>query len=309
MAKWTAADIPDLKGKSAIVTGANGGLGYYTALELASAGAQVTLACRSQKKGEDALARMRQEVPGTDIELMSVDMGDQLSIRAFAAAYKKKHRRLHLLVNNAGVVAQPLSRTRQGFELQMGTNYFGPFALTGRLLPLLKNTPGARIVNVASVAHKFGRLPLDDVNWEKRRYNEWLGYGQSKLALLLFTYELQRRLDQSGARAIALAAHPGYASTGLASSEMKLAQHWLGKKALDLGNKLFAHSAHAGALCSLYAATADAKGGDYIGPDGIGEMRGAPKKVRSTRASHDAKAARKLWTISEKLTGVKYLGA
>ena len=308
MAKWNASQIPSLKGKNAIVTGANGGLGYYTALELARAGAQVTLACRSQPKGEAAMQHMLDEVPGANIELTRVDMGDQASIRAFAAAWKRKKRKLHLLVNNAGVVAQPLSRTPQGFELQMGTNYFGPFALTGLLLPVLRRTPGARIVNVASVAHKFGRLPLGDVNWENRKYNEWLGYGQSKLALLLYTYELQRRLVKNRSTAIAVAAHPGYASTGLASSEMKLAQHWLGKRALDLGNKLFAHSAHAGALCSLYAATvAGVKGGEYYGPDGIGEMRGAPKKVRSTRATHDVAAARKLWAISEKLTGVKYL--
>ncbi|HVT36947.1 MAG TPA: oxidoreductase [Nevskiaceae bacterium] len=308
MAQWSAADIPDLSGRNAIVTGANGGLGYYTALELARAGARVTLACRSQRKGEEAMEHIRALVPGADIELMSIDMGDLASVRKFAGAWKRKKRKLHLLVNNAGIVAQPLSRTPQGFELQMGVNYFGPFALTGLLLPLIKSTPGARIVNVASVAHKFGWLPLDDVNWERRRYNEWLGYGQSKLAMLLWTYELQRRLKKSGARAIALAAHPGYAATNLVSSEMRLARHWLGRKALDLGNKLFAHSAHDGALCSLYAATAAAaKGGDYIGPGGLGEMRGPPKKVKSTRASHDAAAARKLWTLSEQLTGVDYL--
>jgi NAD(P)-dependent dehydrogenase (short-subunit alcohol dehydrogenase family) len=310
MARWNADAIPSLKGKRAIVTGANGGLGYFTALELARHGAQVTIACRSSARAEAAADKIRAAAPEARLEVMLVDVGDLDSIRVFAAKFKARHRRLDILCNNAGVVAQPLARTRQGFEFQMGTNYFGPFVLTGLLLDLIRATPAARVVNVASVAHKFGRLPMDDLNWEKRRYNEWRGYGQSKLALLLFTYELQRRLQKVGIDAISVAAHPGYAATNLVSSEMKLASHWLGKAAMDLGNRLLAQPAEMGALATLMAATsADIKGGDYIGPGGIGEMRGYPKKVRSTRASHNLESASQLWTASEQLTGLSYLSA
>lgn len=310
MAKWTTQNIPDLEGRRAIVTGANSGLGYHTALELARRGAHVVMACRSATKAEAARTLMLAEAPRAELEIMALDVGDLESVRSFCAAYRKRHARLDLLINNAGVVAQPLGRTPQGFELQIGTNYFGPFAMTAHLLETLARTPGARIVNVASIAHQFARLPLADLNWERRAYNEWLGYGQSKLALLMHTYELDRRLRAAQMDVSAIAAHPGYAATGLVSSEMVLAKHWLGQRLMQLGNQILAQPAHMGALATLYAATsAEARGGDYIGPGGLAQFRGFPQKVKSTRASHNREAATRLWAETEQYTGLSYLPA
>lgn len=306
MSQWTSKDIPALEGRLAIVSGANSGIGYHTALELGRRGARVILACRSATKAQAAALLLRTAAPGAHFEVRSLDVSDLDSVRRFADDFKASHAQLDILCNNAGVVAQPLSRSAQGFELQMATNYFGGYALTGLLLERLQATPGARIVNVASNAHKWGRMVLDDLNWERRRYNEWLGYGQSKLAVLLHTYELQRRLQRAGSPLIAVAAHPGYAATNFAANDMQLAKSWLGRQALAIGG-LFAHSSEMGALPSLYAATAaDVRGGEYFGPGGLGEMRGYPRRARSKPASHDLEVARQLWKRSEELTGVRY---
>ncbi len=310
MSKWTAEQIPDQTGKTAIVTGANSGLGFHTALELARHGATVILACRSEQRGQKALSDIQREVPGAQLELMLLDVSDLDSVREFAEEFDGKYEQLHYLINNAGIVMPPMGHTKQGFERQIGTNFLGPFALTGRLLKKLDATPGARIVNVASVAHKFNNLDIDDLHFEKRKYNEKKGYAQSKMAIMQFTLELDRRLQAAGSGTRALAAHPGYAATGLANSDMKLARTWIGRQAIGLGNALFANTALQGALCNLYAAIArDAQGGDYIGPDGLMEMRGAPKKVTPVPAAQDQASAARLWTKAEELTGVSYLSA
>jgi len=287
MARWTAADIPDQTGRTIVVTGANSGLGAVTATELARAGAHVVVACRDTAKGERAAARM----PGS-AEVRRLDLADLASVGEFAAGTGQ----IAVLVNNAGVMATPLRRTRDGFELQIGTNHLGHFALTGLLLDRISD----RVVTVSSSAHRLGRIRLDDLNWEHRRYQRWLAYGQAKLANLLFTYELQRHLAAAGSTRTSLAAHPGYAATNLQSHTESIQGRLMGT-----ANRVLAQSAEMGALPTLYAATvADLPGGSYIGPDGPFEQRGYPKRVRSNKRSHDEVTAAGLWTLSQTLTGV-----
>lgn len=308
MSKWTPADMPDMRGKLAIVTGANSGLGFFTARELARKGAQVVLACRSRDKTETALRDIRAAVPGAVVEFMPLDLSDLDSVRAFADAFKAKHRRLDILCNNAGVMALPLRRTQQGFEMQIGTNHLGHFALTGLLLDLLKATPGSRVVNVASMAHRWTRgLDLDDLNFERKSYKKWDAYGKSKLANLLFTYELQRRLAKSGVGTTSVAAHPGYSATNLGYAGPQMEKSALGRISMGIGNVLFAQSGEMGAYPQIYACSMPVQGSDYIGPDGWRQLRGYPRKVGSNRASRDEDTAKGLWTLSEKLTGVRYL--
>jgi NAD(P)-dependent dehydrogenase (short-subunit alcohol dehydrogenase family) len=288
--KWTATDIPDQTGRTVVVTGANSGLGEVTATELARAGASVVLACRDTAKGEQAAARM----PG-DVSVRALDLSDLASVRAFADGIEA----LDVLVNNAGVMAPPKRATKDGFELQIGTNHLGHFALTGLLVDRIRD----RVVTVSSFMHHFGKIDLDDLNWERRRYDRWRAYGQSKLANLLFTYELQRRLARTGSDVLALAAHPGYASTNLQSHTESLQDRFM-----SLGNRVMAQSASMGALPSLYAATAPGvHAGSYFGPDGLLEQRGHPKVVSSNAASRDQAMAGALWSMSEQLTGIHYL--
>jgi NAD(P)-dependent dehydrogenase (short-subunit alcohol dehydrogenase family) len=296
--KWTSERIPDQTGRVAIVTGANSGIGYQSALALAKKGATVVLAVRDEAKGRNAMEQIKEEQPGARVEVMKLDLASLESVRAFAAAFKQRHERLDLLVNNAGVMMPPTrSSTADGFELQLGTNHIGHFALTGLLLELLTSTPGSRVVNVSSAAHRWGGIDFDDLQWEKRRYKRMASYGQSKVANLLFTYELQRRLQAAGAETRALAAHPGWTATNLQRTSGLF-------RAL---NPLFAMKPWQGALPTLYAATADdASGGQYYGPDGLGEMRGYPRPVGSSPASRDLETAARLWQISEQLSGVTY---
>jgi len=290
MTKWTAADIPDLSGRTYIVTGANSGLGASTARELAAHGGTVIMACRNVGKAE----RVAAAIPG-DTEVRPLDLSDLASVRAFADAIEGAD----VLVNNAGVMALPLGRTKDGFETQFGTNHLGHFALTGLLLPKLRD----RVVTVSSEAHRIGRINLADPNWEHRRYSRWRAYGQAKLANLMFAYELQRRLTAAGSSVISVAAHPGYANTDLQSHTQSIQDH-----VMAIGNRYFAQSADMGALPSLYAATAaDVVGGAFYGPDGFAEQRGYPHRVSSTRASRDEVVARALWQRSQDLTGVSFL--
>jgi len=290
MSKWTAADLPALHGRTVIVTGANSGIGLVAARELARAGARVVLAVRDTAKGEQAAAGLE----GTT-EVRQLDLADLASVRAFADGVTED---VDVLVNNAGVMATPQRRTADGFELQFGTNHLGPFALTNLLLPRIRD----RVVTVSSGAHHLGRIVLDDLNWEQRRYQRWLAYGQSKLANLLFTLELQRRLTAAGSGLRAVAAHPGYAATNLQSRTENAIQNGL----MAIGNRIFAQSDEMGALPTLYAASQDIPGGSYVGPDGPFEQRGHPRLVgRSGRAS-DADSARRLWERSEVLTGVGF---
>ncbi|RMF16948.1 MAG: SDR family NAD(P)-dependent oxidoreductase [Candidatus Dadabacteria bacterium] len=294
--QWTAADIPDQHGRTAIVTGANSGIGLETARELARKGARVILACRNADKAEAALAEIRATVPDANVEFEQLDLSRLDSVRAFAQRIRDAFDQIDLLINNAGVMMTPLSRTADGFELQFGTNHLGHFALTGLLLDRIRDVPGARIVSVSSMAHRFGRIDFDNLNAEKK-YNRTAAYGQSKLANLLFIYELQRRLTAAGAQAIATAAHPGWTRTNLQE----------GVALFKLFNPIFGQLPPTGALPTLYAATAtDAEPAGYYGPSGFLEMRGTPKRVGSTAASRDRETQRRLWQVSEELTGIRY---
>lgn len=292
--RWTTTDIPDQTGRVAVVTGANVGLGYETARELARKGAAVVMACRNTEKAERAAARLRAEQPSARLEVSRLDLADLASVRAFADRLGAAHDRLDLLVNNAGIMAVPHARTADGFESQFGTNHLGHFALTGLLLPLLREAPAPRVVTVSSLGHRAGRIAFDDLMAE-RRYNRWTAYFQSKLANLLFTYELARR--ELGV--LAAAAHPGGSATELGKDTP--VQRTL-FTALD---PLFMQPAAMGALPTLRAATApDVRGGEYYGPGGFAEVRGHPVHVQSSRAARDEDTARRLWGVSVELTGV-----
>ena len=300
--KWTADRIPDQSGRTAIVTGANSGLGLETAKELARHGAAVVLACRDATKADAAAALVGAAAPRATVTVESLDLGSLASVRAFAERALAANERIDLLVNNAGVMAPPRRETADGFELQLGTNHLGHFALTGLLLDRLRATPGARVVTLSSGAHRIGRIRFDDLQGE-RGYNRWRWYGQSKLANLLFALELDRRLRAAGSELLSVAAHPGYAATHLQSA----AAPRLDRLFMKLTNALVAQSAAMGALPTLYAATEPSvRGGDFIGPDGIGEQRGHPKVVHGSAASADTAVAARLWTVSEELTGVTY---
>ena len=304
---WTTADLPNLTGRLALVTGANSGLGYETAKALAGCGAQVTMAVRDLDKGEKAAAEIRRAYPDATVEVDELDLASLASIRSFAAQWSAAHGDgLDLLINNAGVMAIPHRLTADGFEMQIGTNHLGHFALTGLLLPALVAKPRSRVVSVSSGAHRMGRLNLDDLMGEKR-YRAWGAYGQSKLANLLFTGELQRRLDLAHLTVKAMAAHPGYAHTNLQTASARMKGQSFQVRITERVNDVLAQSAAMGALPTLFAATAPGLPGDsYVGPNGFMEMRGYPQLVgRSARASDVADAA-SLWTASEELTGVVY---
>jgi NAD(P)-dependent dehydrogenase (short-subunit alcohol dehydrogenase family) len=288
--KWTSDDLPSLDGKTFVVTGANSGIGLAAARALSGAGAHVVLAVRDTSKGEQAAATFT-----GSREVRRLDLADLASIRAFADGWEGD---LDVLVNNAGVMATPERRTKDGFELQIGTNHLGHFALTNLLLPRVRD----RVVTVSSGAHRMGKVRLDDLNWERGEYKQWPAYGQSKLANLLFTLELQRRLTDAGSDVRALAAHPGWAATNLQQHTGSRLQNTL----MQVGNKLIAQSDTMGALPTLYAATQDLVGGSYVGPDGFREGRGHPTLVGRSSASTDAETAGKLWTLSEDLTGVAF---
>jgi NAD(P)-dependent dehydrogenase (short-subunit alcohol dehydrogenase family) len=305
--RWTARDMPDLTGRTAVVTGANSGIGFHTARELAAHGADVTLAVRNAGKGAEARDRILAEAPAATVTVGSLDLADLASVRAFAEAWSTEHPEgLDLLINNAGVMAIPRRTTADGFEMQFGTNHLGHFALTGLLLPALVARPRSRVVTVSSGAHRFGRMDFDDLMGQ-RRYLRWRAYGQSKLANLLFTSELQRRLDLNAIPMLALAAHPGYADTNLQNVGPQMdGRSWMAK-AMASANGILAQSAEMGALPTLFAATAPGLPGDsYVGPDGFMEQRGHPRLVDRSRAASVGADARRLWTLSEDLTGVHY---
>ncbi|MEM7248990.1 MAG: oxidoreductase, partial [Acidobacteriota bacterium] len=269
--KWTAQDIPDQTGRTALVTGSNSGIGYETARALAQAGAHVVMACRSPERAEAAAERIRAEGPAGRVEVAQLDLSSLASVQRFSESFLAANDRLDLLIANAGVMMPPERReTSDGHELQIGTNHLGHFALVGRLLPALLSTAGSRVVVVASAAHRWGSMDFDDLSWRKRSYRRMPSYGQSKLANLLFVKELQRRLEEAGASTLVTAAHPGWTSTELQRDTALF--RWL--------NPFLAMTADQGALPTLRAAVApDAEGADYYGPDGWMEMRGWPVKV------------------------------
>jgi NAD(P)-dependent dehydrogenase (short-subunit alcohol dehydrogenase family) len=308
MARWTETDIPNLKGGTAVVTGANSGLGYETTRALAQHGAKVIMACRNTKKAEAAVASLRSVAPKAELEVLPLDLADLDSVRTFADTLKTRGARVDLLINNAGVMAVPLARTKEGFEMQIGSNHLGHFALTGLLIDLVG--PLGRIVSVSSFMHTRSKgLDFDDLNWTKRPYKTWTAYADSKLANLLFTRELAKRAQAAGKTFVVAAAHPGYASTHLQYVAAEIKQSKLEER-ITRYSYLFAQSAAKGALPSLYAATAAHVGNDdYFGPDGFMEMWGHPKKAGRTAFARNDAAAAKLWAMSEQLTGVNYLGA
>jgi len=305
--RWIDQNIPAQTGKTVLITGANSGLGFEAAKVLARKDATVVLAVRDTVKGEAAAAAIRAAVPAARLEITQLDLANLASIRQFAAGFVQAHSRLDIQINNAGVMAIPRRTTADGFEMQFGTNHLGHFALTGLLLPLVLKNPAARIVTVSSGAHLIGKINLDDLQGE-RSYSKWGAYGQSKLANLLFAYELQRRLAAAGSQVISVAAHPGWASTNLQAVGPEMEGSKIGKGVMSAANAVLAQSAAMGALPEIYAATAPGvRGGDYFGPDGLLGQRGFPKKVDSNARSHDQAAAARLWAVSERLTGVKYI--
>ena len=299
MANWNAADIPDQTGRVAVITGANTGLGYETAAALAERGARVVLAVRNLDKGKDAAARITARSPHADVALAELDLTSLESVRAAAEQLRAEHDRIDLLINNAGVMFTPKGTTKDGFELQFGTNHLGHFALTGLLLDRLLPVAGSRVVTVSSMGHRFGRIRFDDLQWE-RGYSRVGAYGQAKLANLLFTYELQRRLAPHGTT-IAVAAHPGGSRTELTRNLPAVVG------ALTAVVEPLFQRADMGALPTLRAATdPGVLGGQYYGPDGFAQQRGYPKLVGSNDRSHDVDVQRRLWAVSEELTGVVY---
>ena len=295
--KWNVKNIPDQTGRVVIVTGSSSGIGYEVARILANKNAQVILAVRNPQKGEYALQKIKAHNFESNVEVMILDLADLQSVKTFTNEFKQKYDRLDLLINNGGVMIPPYSKTKDGFELQFGTNHLGHFALTGLLIDLILKTKGSRIVNISSGAHRYGKINFDDLNWEKRKYKKWIAYGDSKIANLYFTYELHRRLEGNNSAIIVTAAHPGWTAT-------ELQRH---SGLIEILNRFFAMKSEQGALPTLRAAIDEtAQGGDYFGPNGWQEMKGFPVKVKSNKLSYDETIAKKLWDVSEELTGVKF---
>jgi len=303
---WTPDHIPGLDGKTVIVTGANSGLGYEAALHMARKGARVVLACRDLGRAGAAADEIVSRHAEASVETAELDLANLASVRGFAEKFLAAHGALHVLCNNAGVMALPRCETADGFEMQLGTNHLGHFALTGLLIERLLATPGARVVTTSSTMHKVGRINFADLQ-SQRRYRKWEAYAQSKLANLLFAYELQRRLAARNADVLSVACHPGYAATNLQLVGPRMEGSALGERLMVYANQLFSQSAELGALPSVRAATApDVRGGEYYGPGRLFETRGAPVRVTSSARSHDARAAARLWDVSSKLTGVRF---
>lgn len=294
--KWTADNIPDQKGKIVIVTGSSSGIGYTAAKALANKKAKVILAVRNPSKGVEAKEKIEAQNKNADVEVMIVDLSDIASVKNFSDAFKTKYDKLDLLINNAGVMIPPYSKTKDGFELQIGTNHFGHFVLTIQLLDVLERTINSRIVNVSSAAHKYGNINFNDLNWENRKYKSWRAYGDSKIANLYFTQELGKKLSDK--KIIVTAAHPGWTAT-------ELQRH---SGLFVFFNKFFAMDQEQGALPTLRAAIdEDVQTGDYFGPDGWQEWKGYPVKVKMSELAKDESIAKKLWDVSEELTKVKYI--
>lgn len=309
MTRWTYNDIPSQEGRVAIVTGANSGLGYYTSKGLAEKGCEVIMACRNIKKGEEARKVLLKENPALDLKLMELDLSDLASVGNFADAFRESHTRLDLLINNAGLMAIPLRRTAQGFEMQFGVNHLGHFALTGLLFDLLKSTERSRVVNVASAAHKIGEIRFDDIHWEKG-YSKWKAYGMSKLANIHFTHELADKVAARGIDIRVVAAHPGYSDSKLIEKGPEMNGHSFLVKAGRFVNGIVAQRTEMGALPQLYAATSpDAVHRGYYGPGGFGGMRGYPERTFPQRCKVSKDTQEQLWALSEKLTGVSFFNS
>jgi NAD(P)-dependent dehydrogenase (short-subunit alcohol dehydrogenase family) len=288
--KWTPSNLPSMTGRTVVITGSTSGIGRAAAAELARVGARVVMAVRNTSRGEQVAAEI-----GGDVEVRHLDLTDLSSVRAFASSWEGE---IDVLILNAGVMAVPEGRTKDGFETQIGTNFLGHFALAGLLVEHVRD----RVVTLSSGAHRMGKINLEDLNWEHRRYQRWPAYGQSKLADLMFMFELQRRLAAAGSPVRSVGAHPGYAATELQSRTGNRLQNGV----MSILNRVIAQSGEQGAWPTLYAATQDIPGGSYVGPDGRGEMRGHPTLVPSSDAARDEAVASGLWELAERLTGVRF---
>ena len=302
---WNLDQVPDLSGRVIIVTGANSGIGYEAALAFAKRKAEVILACRNQDKARAAAARIVNEVPTARLELIPLDLSDLSSVEAFAVAFREGHSQLNALINNAGVMALPKRSTKDGFEMQFGTNHLGHFALTGHLLDLLLSTPGSRVVNVSSIAHKFGKIRFHDLQWEKG-YRKWGAYGQSKLANLLFTHALNQKLKDAGSDTISVACHPGWAATNLQEAGPRMEGSKLMERLSAWGNSILAQDAAAGALPTVFAAVEPLRGDEYVGPTRLMGWHGPPEIIEPLPKARNPEDAQRLWEESERLTGVRY---
>jgi len=295
--KWDINNIPDQKGRTVIVTGSSSGIGFETARVLALKNAEVVIAVRNSEKGKKAADEILKEKKDAKVVVMIIDLTDLSSVKEFADSFRKKYKKLDILINNAGVMVPPYSKTKDGFELQMGTNHMGHFSLTVQLLDMITGTKGSRIVNVSSMAHKYGNINFDDLNWEKRKYKPMRSYGDSKIANLYFTSELSKKLKEKGTDTKVTSAHPGWTATDLQRHN----------SAADFLNGFFAQKVNMGALPTLYAALIeDAESGDFFGPSGFMEMKGYPKKVSPNKLAQNQEKAEELWAVSEKLTGEKF---
>jgi len=293
---WTTDNIPDQTGMLVIVTGSNSGIGFEAAKVLAKKNAHVILAVRNIEKGEAAKTNIIKEFSAAKVDIAQLDLASLKSVQTFTEAFTKNHEKLDLLINNAGIMIPPYSKTEDGFESQMGTNHLGHFALTAQLFPLLKTTKGSRIVNVSSTAHNMGNINFDDLAWESRKYIPWKAYGDSKVANLYFTNELGKRMKSAGINVITTAAHPGYAATGLQKGFF-----------LKFLNIIVAQSGFMGAMPTLMAAIdPEASSGNFYGPSGFAQQRGFPKLVTPNKLSQDEVIGKRLWAISEELTGVEF---
>jgi NAD(P)-dependent dehydrogenase (short-subunit alcohol dehydrogenase family) len=297
MTKWNTNNIPNQKGKIVVITGATSGLGKEATRVFAQKNATVIMAVRNTQKGDQVAAEIKKLVPEVKIEVRKLDLGSLSSVKSFSEQILADYNCLDILINNAGVMMCPFSKTEDGFEIQMGTNHLGHFALTGLLMPLLKNTKGARIVATSSIAHLQGNIDFEDINWEKRKYNTTKAYSDSKIANLYFAYELARKLKDNPNAPVVTAAHPGYTKTELQRHNL----FW------RIMNPIMGQEVGQGALPTLRAGTdIQAKGGDYFGPSGFQELKGAPIVVKSNKMSHNMANAKRLWEVSEKLTGVNF---
>ncbi|MBX0287048.1 oxidoreductase [Haloarcula salinisoli] len=307
MSRWIVEEMSPMEGETVVVTGANSGLGYEATKAFADADATVVMACRSEERGEEAATDIRREIRGGNLEVRVCDLADLDSVATFAEGLREEADGIDVLCNNAGVMAIPRQETADGFEKQLGVNHLGHFALTGHLLPELRASEGeSRVVTQSSQAHTAGEMDFSDLQSE-REYGKWSAYGRSKLANLLFAYELQRRLAESGADLKSVACHPGYAATDLQFRGPREMESNVRLNVMKVANKLFGQSAERGALPMLYAATSDAvTGGEYVGPSGFMRMRGSPEFQESNAASKNEADAEQLWTVSEELTGVEY---
>ncbi|WP_411964034.1 oxidoreductase [Haloferax sp. YSMS24] len=308
MSEWTADDVPDLSGQTVVVTGANSGIGFEASKTFAARGAHVVMACRSLDRGESAMAEIRSELDAASLSLVELDLADLDSVHRFADEFTAEFGSLHVLLNNAGVMAIPRQETAQGFEMQFGVNHLGHFALSALLFSLLRDTPGeTRIVTVSSGVHERGRMDFDDLQGEQR-YEEWGAYAQSKLANLLFAFELDRRLTASGIDDVSsVGTHPGYAATNLQFRGPRESGSTPRLLLSKVANAVFAQSAAMGALPLLYAATEPSvESGSYVGPQGLFDMRGHPGPAEPSRRARDPETAKRLWAVSEELTGTRF---